>query len=197
MSTHQPRPDPEEGPGREAGEDEGLPKAPPPGEPYGDNPYGGPAGAADPLAGMPPLANRGKRLVARVIDSIVVGVPVTLLMWPLVGNYGWDGDGGGGAYGSEAVVLVVYFIYEGLMLSARGQTLGKMAMRIRVAMLRDGAVPRGNPAWYRAGVYSLPQLLPCIGFVFWLVNVLNCTWDKPYRQCVHDKAARTVVVSTA
>ncbi|TDC19112.1 RDD family protein [Streptomyces sp. 8K308] len=146
---------------------------------------------------MPPLANRGRRLVARIIDAIIIGVPVTLLMWPLVGDYGWDGDGGGGAYGSEAVVLVVYFLYEGLMLSARGQTLGKMAMRIRVAMLNDGSVPRGNPAWYRAGVYSLPQLLPCIGFVFWLVNVLNCTWDRPYRQCVHDKAAKTVVVSTA
>ncbi|GAB2938808.1 RDD family protein [Streptomyces mayteni] len=200
MSSDEPRPDPPEEPDRRPegnGGEQELPKAPPPEEPYGANPYGDARGAADPLAGMPPLANRGRRLIARIIDSIVVGAPVTLLMWPVVGHYGWSGDGQGGAYGSEAIVLVVYFIYEGLMLSARGQTLGKMAMRIRVAMLADGSVPHGNPGWVRAGVYSLPQLVPCFGFIFWLVNVLNCTWDQPYRQCLHDKTARTVVVSTA
>ena len=37
-------------------------------------------------------------------------------------------------------------------------------------------------------------MVPCCGFIFWLVNVLNCTWDKPYQQCIHDKVAQTVVV---
>ncbi|RKN39859.1 RDD family protein [Streptomyces hoynatensis] len=180
----------------------GLPKAPPPGEsgePGGRGPEGEARGEGGPLPGMPPLASRGRRLLARIIDSFVVGIPVSLALWPTWGD--WDTDNtdaaGVGPFVQETVILVVYFLYEALMLSARGQTLGKMALRIRVAMLHDGAVPRGGPGWTRAAVYSLPQVLPCIGFVFWLVNVLNCTWDKPYRQCLHDKAARTVVVSTA
>ncbi|WP_062203831.1 RDD family protein [Streptomyces sp. NBRC 109706] len=223
MSTEQPRPGPGDEPERDwpvdptLRDESGLPPAPPPptaggvppgggvpgvggptgGDRYGANPYGDASGAADPLAGMPPLAALWRRLVARIIDIVIIAVPVTLILWPFAGGYDFDNnDGGGGSYGRQAVVLLVYFVYEALMLSARGQTLGKMAMRIRVAMLADGAVPHGNPAWFRAGVYSLPQLLPCVGFVFWLVNVLFCTWDRPYRQCLHDKAARTLVVST-
>ncbi len=204
MTTDQPRPgdegdpdrDGDRAPGEPAGPDPGIPKAPPPGDPYGANPYGNGEGAVDPLAGMPPLPSRFRRLIARVIDAIVVGVPVSLLLWPLRGDYDWNENAStGGSWTQQAIVLLVYFLYEGLMLSARGQTLGKMAVRIRVAMLDDGAVPRGNPAWNRAAVYSLPQLVPCIGFLFWLVNVLWCTWDQPYRQCLHDKSARTVVVT--
>ena len=185
---------------------------PPPGGPYGGGPYGGGPGqgppppggpygeqyATDPLAGMPPLADRGRRLVARIIDALLIGIPVGGLMTLAVG--GWDltdSNDSGRSTIVEVAVLVVYFVYEGLMLSNSGQTVGKKAMRIRVAMLSDGAVPAGRPGWSRAAVYSLPQVVPCCGWLFWLFNVLSCTWDKPYRQCVHDKAAKTVVVSTA
>ncbi|MDT0342989.1 RDD family protein [Streptomyces litchfieldiae] len=199
MSTEQPPPGPGDGPekGPFPADEPGLPKAPPPGDTYGANPYGDARGAVDPLAGMPPLAPLGRRLVARIVDALIVGIPVTLLLWPLMGDWNYDGNGGNGGYGQQTIVLLVYFVYEGLMLSARGQTLGKMLMRVRVGMLDNGAVPRGAPAWMRAAVYSLPQLVPCVGFLFWVVNALFCTWDKPYRQCLHDKAAKTVVVSAA
>lgn len=173
----------------------GYPSAPPP---SGEVPGAGRGayGVPDPLAGMPPLASLGRRLVARIIDALIIGIPMSLILWGVTGDRSYD-DGSGGSYLQQAAIIIVYFVYDGAMLSARGQTLGKMAMRIRVAMLADGAVPRGNPGWIRAAVYSLPQLVPCFGFIFWLVNVLTCTWDRPYRQCLHDKAARTVVVSTA
>jgi uncharacterized RDD family membrane protein YckC len=50
----------------------------------------------------------------------------------------------------------------------------------------------------RAAVFALPGILSavCVGALFWLLNVLWCTWDQPYRQCLHDKAAKTVVVRT-
>ncbi|WP_326596874.1 RDD family protein [Streptomyces sp. NBC_01803] len=202
MSTEQPQPGPGGEPERDPAaptDGPGLPEAPPPADPYGAgpygaNPYGGAGGAVDPLAGMPPLASLGRRLLARIIDAVLVGIPVTLILWPAMGDYEFN-DSGGGSYAQQTIVLLVYFVYEGLMLSARGQTVGKILMRVRVAMLADGAVPRGGPAWTRAGVYSLPQIVPCFGFLFWLVNVLFCTRDKPYRQCLHDKAAKTVVVS--
>ncbi|MFR9673852.1 RDD family protein [Streptomyces sp. TR02-1] len=165
------------------------------GSPYGD-PYGGSA-ASDPLAGMPPLGSRGKRLLARIIDALIVGIPVYLIAGLVTGfGYGYDGtaDDSSAQYWLGGVFTLVYFVYEGLMLSNSGQTVGKRLMRIRVAILRDGAVPSGSPAWVRAAIYHIPTLIPCIGFLFWLVNVLFCTWDKPFQQCLHDKGARTVVV---
>lgn len=212
MSDQQPRPgageEPEPGPTGNQPPSEpsgagGLPRyegAAGPGGDYRTNPYGDASGAADPLAGMPRLGSLPRRLLARIIDSLIVGVPVSLIMLPVTGalDDGYDDAvTGGGGYLNQLAVLLVYFVYEGLMLTSRGQTLGKMAVKVRVGMLDNGAIPAGNPGWSRAAVYSLPQLVPCLGFLFWLVNVLFCTWDRPFRQCVHDKAAKTVVVSTA
>ncbi|MFI9718042.1 RDD family protein [Streptomyces sp. NPDC052396] len=185
----------------------------PGGGPYGAGPGGGPYGAGpggpygagggeygygppDPLAGMPPLGNRFKRLVARIIDGLIVSIPVSLVFSAFTWHHWNPETDQAKTTGLSILISVVYFVYEGLMLTARGQTVGKMAMNIRVAMLDNGAIPAGNPGWTRAAVYNLPQIVPCCGFVFWLVNVLWCTWDQPYHQCVHDKAAKTVVVST-
>ncbi|MGW8557251.1 RDD family protein [Streptomyces tubercidicus] len=169
------------------------------GGPYAGDPYGGQYGVADPLAGMPPLANRGRRLLARIIDAIIVGVPVWVIMTLIVGGvdfFSTDGEQAGRQSTVSGVTMLVYLVYEGLMISNRGQTVGKMAMKIRVAMLANGSIPTGQAAWVRAAVYTLPEIVPCCGFIFWLINVLWCTWDKPYQQCLHDKAAKTVVVST-
>jgi uncharacterized RDD family membrane protein YckC len=202
MSTDQPEPDPFRKPPSEP------PPSPPPsppgedGSPYGGSPYGGAAGAPDPLAGMPPLAPRGKRLLARIVDALIIGIPLFAILTPLMGMDYTTGDDGAqfavntGGYWQGLIYTIVYFVYEGLMLTTRGQTLGKMLMKVRVGMLENGAIPAGNPGWLRAAVYSLPTILPCLGSLFWLVNVLFCTWDQPYRQCIHDKAAKTVVVAT-
>lgn len=199
-----PPPPPPPGAGGPYGGDSSYGSPPPPpgggtprygGGPYDSNPYGDMGGAADPLAGMPPLANRGKRLLARIIDALVIGIPVGIVMGLLEG--GLNAVQSGRTYTDQGVYTIVYLIYEGLMLTrGGGQTVGKKLMRIRVAMLADGDVPRGAPGWFRAAVYQVPPLVPCIGSLFWLVNVLFCTWDRPYRQCLHDKAVRTVVVET-
>ncbi|MFD0164609.1 RDD family protein [Streptomyces decoyicus] len=167
--------------------------------PYAGDPYGGQPGPADPLAGMPPLANRGRRLVARIIDAIIIGVPVSVIMTLIVGGvdyFSTDTVEAGRQSTVSGVTMLAYLIYDGLMISSRGQTLGKMAMKIRVAMLSNGSTPTAQASWIRAAVYTLPEIVPCCGFIFWLVNVLWCTWDQPYHQCLHDKAAKTVVVST-
>ncbi|MEE1928118.1 RDD family protein [Streptomyces sp. TRM 70351] len=214
MSTDQPQPG-----GEPPGDDpfrKPPPSAPPPpgaggghgygyggGEAYGSGPgaYGDVYGPPDPLAGMPPLASRGKRLLARIVDAFVVGVPVFLIGGLLFGTWAYQvgASTDENAYDSRDFALsliytAVYFLYEGWMLTTRGQTLGKMALRIRVGLLDDGAVPEGNPGWFRAAVYNLPAVIPCLGSLFWLVNVVWCTWDRPYQQCLHDKAVKTVVV---
>ncbi|WP_326796109.1 RDD family protein [Streptomyces sp. NBC_01808] len=177
---------------------------PPPPPTYGVDDSGGTGhtgsayGAPDPrLAGMPPLGGLGRRLLARIIDGLIVYIPVSLFL-TLIGRIDEfaDSDNTGTQYAWGIFGILVYLVYEGLMLTRSGQTVGKKLMGIRVGMLENGAVPAGGPGWIRAAVYSLPAIAPCIGTLFWLYNVLSCTWDRPYRQCVHDKAAKTVVVST-
>lgn len=159
----------------------GYPQAPPAG--YGQMPV-------DPaLAGMPPLADSGQRFLARLID---LGIFIVLFIVLMVVT-GTSVTDTGPFLGIELVVGLCAFLYEALMLQSTGQTVGKKVMKIRVAKLADGSPP-GSAAWGRAAVYSFINVVPCVGVILWLLNVLWHLWDKPYRQCWHDKAAKTVVV---
>ncbi|MFF7636594.1 RDD family protein [Kitasatospora sp. NPDC008050] len=153
----------------------------------GGAPYGSPGGGQP--AGMPPLGTWPHRILARVIDYVLIQVIAFLLVLPFTGFGNRDGWTGG-----VWVYYGLYLIYEGLMLSRDGQTLGKKVMNVRVAMLADGSSPAGSAAWTRAAVYTLPAAV-CCG-IWWLVDGLFGVFNKPYRQCLHDKAAKTVVVST-
>ncbi|MEV6972457.1 RDD family protein [Kitasatospora sp. NPDC093806] len=169
--------------------------------PYGQSPYDqpppgpGPAGygapAAGPVPGMPPLGSWPNRILARLIDYLLVQIVAVLVVLPFASLS--DRSGSAGAFW---LACAFYLVYEGLMLGRDGQTLGKKAMKIRVAMLIDGNSPTQSAAWTRAAVYILPAVLCCAG-LWWLIDGLFGVFDKPYRQCVHDKSAKTVVVSTA
>jgi uncharacterized RDD family membrane protein YckC len=159
-------------------------------EPYGQDVYG-----TQPPAGGPPLASVGQRFLARLIDT---GLLIVLALAVSFAVYGTNWKASIGKQILAGILIYgLYFVYEGLMLSRTGQTLGKMALKIRVARFADGSIP-GNAGWLRAAVFALPGILSavCVGALFWLLNVLWCTWDQPYRQCLHDKAAKTVVVRT-
>lgn len=131
---------------------------PPPPPPYGGgDPYGGSGGYGmpDPLAGMPPLADFGRRLAARVIDVIIVAVPLFLIQLAF-GTNRYTVDTSRGEDVSEVVTksysgsglvmtlisILLYVGYDWWFTRKNGQTLGKKAMGLRVAMLNDGSVPR-------------------------------------------------------
>jgi len=65
-------------------------------------------------------------------------------------------------------------------------------MRLRTAMLADGRVPTPNASAARAAILWLPAF--CCSCVWFLVIGVTVAVDRPYRQGIHDKAARTVVV---
>ncbi|MDJ0344382.1 RDD family protein [Streptomyces sp. H10-C2] len=166
--------------------------APPP---YGGGPYGGAGGEPDPLAGMPPLGDAGKRLLARIIDFILVTIPVALLDWAVGGiqtntdNFNYSKSLLGSLVGA-----VLYIGYEWWMTKSTGQTLAKKWLGLRVANLENGSVPDSKAALIRASVFWLPTLFCCPCLWILLIGILLLL-DKPYRQGLHDKAAKTVVVS--
>ena len=69
-------------------------------------------------------------------------------------------------------------------------------MKIKVVSLADRGPVTGGAAAKRAAVYGLAPQVPLIGSLFGLLNSLWLLWDKPNRQCLHDKVAGTVVVKT-
>ncbi|MGW0548986.1 RDD family protein [Streptomyces altiplanensis] len=218
MSNDQPPPGqpPEDDPFRKKPPQDPPPSTPPPppggGSPYGapPPPYGTPpppysGGAADPLAGMPPLAPLGKRVAARIIDALVVGVPLALVGWLLGMFDNYNGDdwdevstqvSGGKSLVWQLVSMVVYIGYDTYMTAKDGRTVGKRLMNLRVAMLNSGTTPPTNASLLRAVVLWVPALICCF-CLWWLINLVMIMVDKPYKQGLHDKAAKTVVVSTA
>ncbi|MFJ2636380.1 RDD family protein [Streptomyces sp. NPDC087422] len=159
-----------------------------PGDP--NNPYGG--APQDPLAGMPPLADGGKRVLARVIDVIIVLIPAGLLDWAAGGT---DNFSSGKSAVGGAFFAVLGFLYEWFMTRSTGQTVGKKLMKLRVAMLENGSVPTSAAAGLRALVLWLPAF--CCSCVWFVILGITVLFDKPYKQGLHDKAAKTVVVQTA
>jgi uncharacterized RDD family membrane protein YckC len=171
---------------------------PPPygGGPYGGDPYGG--YPADPLAGMPPLADSGKRTLARIIDMVLVAVVVWLLTWALrVNEYTMDGDRVevGKSLAQSLVAAVLYIAYDTVLIARTGQTLGKKWLGMRVANLDDGSMPSVQTSLVRALVLWVPFAFCCA--CLWTAICGGWSFfDKPYKQGLHDKAAKTVVVST-
>lgn len=170
---------------------------PPPhggGDPYGPGgPYGG-----DPLAGMPPLADSGKRTVARLIDMILVGIVVWLLSWAFgVMQYNMNADKieYSRGFGQSVIAAVLYTGYDTIMISRSGQTLGKKLFNLRVANLDDGSTPSVQTTLIRSLVLWIPFAFCCA--CIWTAIAGGWSYfDKPYKQGLHDKAAKTVVVST-
>jgi uncharacterized RDD family membrane protein YckC len=171
---------------------------PPPygGGPYGGEPYGG--YPADPLAGMPPLADSGKRTLARIIDMVLVAVVVWLLTWGFgINEYEMDGDRVevGKSLAQSLVAAVLYIAYDTAMTARSGQTLGKRWLGMRVANLENGSTPSVQTSLVRALVLWVPFAFCCA--CLWTVICGGWSFfDKPYKQGLHDKAAKTVVVST-
>ncbi|MFD5145550.1 RDD family protein [Streptomyces sp. NPDC058401] len=189
----------------------GYPPPPPPynGGPGGGDPYGGGGGYGmpDPLAGMPPLADFGKRLAARVIDLLIIAVPLFVIQllagdrnrYTVKTNEGEDvtevitKSYSGSGLVMTLISIVAYVGYDWWFVKKNGQTLGKKWLGLRVAMLNDGSVPQSNAALSRAAVLWLPTLICC--FCLWpIALVISMLVDKPYKQGLHDKVAKTVVV---
>ncbi|MFE3324566.1 RDD family protein [Streptomyces sp. NPDC059176] len=178
--------------------------APPP--PYDSGAYGGdPYGPPDPLRGMPPLAEPARRYVARFIDWLIVLIPLAIIGIPF-GIYRGVSDSSDGfndlftqvntgvQWVFQIITIVAYVGYDTLMVRSSGQTLGMKLFKMRVAMLKDGSTPDTGSSLTRAAVLWLPQLI-CCPCIWPLILAIMILVDKPYKQGLHDKAAKTVVVS--
>ncbi len=179
-------------------------------------PYPG-QGAWPPAARDPSLAEWWQRLLARLIDVLVVSAIVSpayvvlLIAWVhkienIISKYPASGPPPPAAaldnavfsfYGILLLILaataLITFGYDWLQHGLWGATLGKRALGTRVVTAGTRSRISGGAACGRAAVYGLVPGVPLAGGLFALLNELWLLWD-PQRQCLHDKAARTVVI---
>jgi uncharacterized RDD family membrane protein YckC len=162
-----------------------------------------PAGTARPGDLFAPdgrlLASAGARFLARLIDAGVLLAAYVAVLALLFGAAAVARAAGGTlppaviAVGVALAVLGLPYLYEVEFARRRGgRTLGKQALHLAIAPLAAGCpLSRGGLAkrWATTLVFNILTTV-YVGYL----DVLWLLWDKPYRQCLHDKAAGTVVV---
>lgn len=128
---------------------------------------------------------------------ILVGAVVALLTWAFrVNEYDVSGDdvNFGKSFWQSLVAAVLYMAYDTVLTARTGQTLGKKWLGMRVANLADGTNPSMQTSLARAAVLWIPFAF-CCACVWTLISGGWSYFDRPYKQGLHDKAAKTVVVS--
>lgn len=94
-------------------------------------------------------------------------------------------------------IFIVYWLYESLMASTRGQTIGKMIMGLRVT---DGAGEKlsTGAAMKRSVVWLVPLVPCCIGAIGFLVieiwGIFNM-FNRPDRLTLMDQFADSTVTN--
>lgn len=144
-----------------------------------------------PLSGRGAIAPVWQRAIARLIDVFIVFNVAGLLTVVVVSPA--EGDSSVLTFiVVQAVFLACAGAYEAGMVAWRGQTLGKMLLRLRVVRRSDGARPTPG----ESAVRFFPWLwlfVPFVGQFLWIVMYLTAI-PNARRQGWHDKAASTLVV---
>jgi len=135
------------------------------------------------------------RFVAILIDYLIIGVISGILAIPLlvaatvnVTNGNVSAVSLGPIVALSVVGLVVWFLYFTLLEGRYGQTVGKMALNIKVVREADGA-----PIDYgEAAVRTILRIID--GLFDYLIGAIFI-WTSDEKQRLGDRVAHTVVVS--
>ena len=178
--------------------------APPPGgfPPAGGQPgqFGSPQYPQQQPSGVGAPADLGTRILARIIDAILVGVVnavlVTTLLFGVIfsaGGTGLPGFGSVSGWGilSSVILAAISIGYFAFMESSRGQTVGKMLLKLQTQG-PDGQNPTMEEAIKRNAWLAL-SIVPIIGgllqlaaAIYIMVTINNNTAT---RQGWHDEFA--------
>lgn len=160
-------------------------------------------------------ATRGARFAAAIIDVLAIGGVaaiigiVAAIAIPAYATYQKRAAAAGAdvhaSVGGSMVAIVIgllaivamlgIFIYTAVLVYRYGQTIGKRVMGIRVVRTDGTRVGFGRFIFLRWLPITLLSMIPLLGYVFSLLDVLLIFRDN--RLCVHDNVADTRVVTAA
>lgn len=137
----------------------------------------------------PVLAEWWQRLLARIIDMIVIGVVAAPF-----GSYNLrttEAAGGSVSFNGSRffALMLITILYYALMHGFLGKTLGKMALGLKV--VKKGTTDQiALPNAFGRVIIEQVLWLTCIGG---LLDNFFPLWDKD-RQAIHDKVAGSQVI---
>ncbi len=145
---------------------------------------------AGPVAGSSqwgPLADFGQRVVATLIDGVVIvaAYVVIFIVGSILGRI--SGVLGGLVTALLYLVVAAYSFYILYMTGQRGASPGKRLTGLKVVKLADGEVLGGGMGIVRGLAHIVDSIICYIGYLFPL-------WD-PLRQTLADKIIGTVVLT--
>jgi uncharacterized RDD family membrane protein YckC len=203
---------------------QGYPPYPQQGQGYPQQGYGYPGQGRHMTPDGQLLAGWWRRVWARILDSIIVGLvglPFTGYFYYKYFQVIWNNTSDladRAARGEQPpstftipaeaykwvipallIGIVVSFVYEYLFLTKKGATLGKMALGIKVRLRDVPGNPTGSAVAKRIGFVvgiSVLGVIPLVGTLVGLVALLDDLWPlwDDKKQALHDKIAATNVV---
>ena len=139
------------------------------------------------------LATRGNRLAAAMLD-VLIGAGLLWVVSKATPFNPW-GDAAAGMWSLQVLGplsgLGIFVLVHGWLLVTRGQTVGKVLMKIRIVR-SDGARVSPGRLGLRYGIGWLVSVVPALGQAWGLVDALLIF--RASRRCLHDLIADTIVV---
>jgi uncharacterized RDD family membrane protein YckC len=144
-----------------------------------------------PVGLAPDVAGLGQRFLARLIAGLIILVPNLVAL-----AVAQDRPVFGGL-----LALAIAIAYEVPQLAARGATVGKRAMGIRVVTVAERGNPSAAQAFVRVVVPELFIATPSAALQSisapWTLAVYLAVFFDPWRRGLHDRFAGTRVVRDA
>jgi uncharacterized RDD family membrane protein YckC len=140
------------------------------------------------------LATRGARLRAALID-VVLGV---FLVWLVARLTSFDAFATGSAsmwtpqLATPLLGIAIFLAVHGWLLVRRGQTVGKVVVKIRIVRPDGTLASPVRVLALRYGVGWLATLVPAAGQIWGLLDALMIF--RADHRCLHDRIADTLVV---
>jgi len=150
------------------------------------------------------MASRVSRLGAAILDGVVgfvAGLPVIIAVTSGLINTGGNPGAldpaillqtAGKAFAISGLLYLALIVVTIVLVSRNAQTIGKKLVGIKVARSDGSKATLGRIFWLRNVVNLLPSLIPLVGSIYGLVDILFIFGEK--QQCLHDKIADTIVI---
>jgi uncharacterized RDD family membrane protein YckC len=144
------------------------------------------------------LASRGKRLAAAIID-IIIFLPLVIIIASPLGLIDTEVTEEPPPFDLEQTLQlfiigqVLFLLVQGYLLHSRGQTIGKVLLKIQIVATNGDMLGLGKLYFVRYFIFSLLAQIPMIGAVVALANILFIFGKE--QRCLHDRLAGTKVIN--
>lgn len=143
------------------------------------------------------LATRGQRLGAALIDGLFALALSLAVMLPMYGTeyFSLIKLGKLGVLKGMLVYMAIFWAVEGWFLYQRSQSLGKMALGLRIVRMDGSTATFGRSFGLRLAAFGAAGWIPYVGPLLGWVDALFIFGSS--RRCLHDYVADTIVVTAS